>query len=89
MARSILLEAFKSIDKACSSGCLDEECKKLATLLEEAKKYLPETGAFGLKILISMITGFLESMIDTAMRKKCGKEAILLQEAIARLKAFQ
>ncbi len=91
MAKSILLEALQLVDEACNSKCLEEECRKLtviANTISSTIENLPHLEPYMLKAALNTLISFLENMAADARRKGCTREALLLLEAIARLKVF-
>lgn len=85
---SLLREALGLIAEACSGGCLAEECRRLENALDAAGAALRETGGFGLLLVLRVLEGYLEGMIDAALEKGCTREAELLTEARAMLRAL-
>jgi len=91
LLRSILLEALQLLREVCSTECLREECIKLkntvnilAEILGSTKRLEP----YMLKTALNTLISFLEAMTVDAFGRGCGREAMLLLEATARLKAL-
>ncbi len=75
------------VERACSTGCLREECEKLAVITETLEEALSETRGWGMELGLLSIAGYLREAARVAWARGCRDESKALMEAAALLEA--
>ena len=88
---SLLDRALELAGRACSSGCIADECRglleRLGEALEAGRESVRVAGSLSQRLLLAMVAGALEEVAGVASSRGCSAEAWMLLEAASLLRA--